>query len=357
MKPFCKPNHSFDGLCVFPRMIFANAVSAPAKIILVTNQLTVLAIAEFEISKLFPDLRYKGVSFVKILLVILTALAAFHSAIADAKGKHGHIGKEVAELPFFDAHMHYNEQAWGPVPPKAVLTMMDDSGVAMALVSSTPDEGTLTLLNFAPSRIIPELRPYHGEANSTNWTRVPDMFEYLSKRLANHPYQGVGEFHLHEVSTEDETLLRQIAAIAKERELLIHIHSGKAPVDLLYGMEPDLRIIWAHAGMIEPAKVVEAMMARYDTLYADTSYREFDIMNEDGSIDADWRRVIERFPDRFMIGSDTWTNSQWAEYRDLIRINRKWLSQFSRPVAESIAYKNAERLLGRKVSNHLLETR
>jgi len=294
---------------------------------------------------------------VKILLVIVTALAACHSAIAGAKEKHDYIGNEIAELPIFDAHMHYNGRAWDPVPPKAVLKLMDDSGVAMALVSSTPDEGTLTLLNFAPNRIVPELRPYHGEVDSTNWTLLPDMFEYLSNRLAIHPYNGIGEFHLHEVSTEDKALLRQIAAIAIERDLLIHVHSGKAPVDLLYDMEPELRIIWAHAGMIEPAKVVEAMMSRYDSLYADTSYRESDIMNKDGIIDADWRRVIERFPDRFMVGSDTWANSQWAEYRDLIKINRKWLGQFSRSIAESVAYKNAERLFERQVSNHLLGTR
>lgn len=293
----------------------------------------------------------------KILILIVTALAACHCAIADAKGEHDYIGHEIAELPIFDAHMHYNDRAWDPVPPEAVLELMDDSGVAMALVSSTPDEGTLTLLHFAPNRIVPELRPYHGEVDSTNWTRLPGMFEYLSKRLAIHPHEGIGEFHLHEVDAEDENLLRRIAAIAIERDLLIHVHSDKGPVDLLYEMEPDLRIIWAHAGMIEPAKVVEAMMARYESLYADTSYRESDIMNEDGTIDDDWRRVIERFPDRFMIGSDTWANSQWAEYRDLMKINRKWLSQFSRSIAESVAYKNAERLFGREVNNHLFGTR
>lgn len=297
------------------------------------------------------------VSFVKILLVIVTALAVCHSAIADAEGKHDYIGDEIAELPIFDAHMHYNDRAWDPVSPKAVLKVMDQSGVAMALVSSTPDEGTLMLLDFAPNRIVPELRPYHGEVDSTNWTRLPDMFEYLSKRLAIHAYEGIGEFHLHEVTTEDKTLLRQIAAIAIERDLLIHVHSGKAPVDLLYAIEPELRIIWAHAGMVEPAKVVEGMMARYGSLYADTSYRESDIMNEDGTIDADWRRVIERFPDRFMIGSDTWANSQWAEYRDVIEVNRKWLSQFSRSIAESVAYNNAERLFKRKVSSQLFGTR
>ena len=85
---------------------------------------------------------------------------------------------------------------------------MDESGIAMALVSSTPDEGTIRLWEYAPRRIVPELRPYHGQAGSSNWTRTPGMFEYLEKRLAAYPHRGIGEFHLHSVGPGDESLLR-----------------------------------------------------------------------------------------------------------------------------------------------------
>tara|TARA_B100000676_G_C18072661_1_gene845388 strand:+ start:2301 stop:3002 length:702 start_codon:yes stop_codon:yes gene_type:complete len=233
---------------------------------------------------------------------------------------------------------------------------MDENGVAMGLVSSTPDEGTIMLWEYAPKRIVPELRPYHGIANSSNWTRVPGMFDYLKWRLEKYPHVGIGEFHLHQVP-KDKTLFKKIAAEAIEQDLYIHIHSGKAPVDFLFALEPRLKIIWAHAGMSEPADVVEAVMARYPKLYADTSYRELDILNEDGTIDPDWRRVLERFSGRFMVGSDTWVNSQWDDYGHLIEVNRKWLSQFSREIAEKIAYKYAERLFGRKVDQNLLGTR
>ena len=94
------------------------------------------------------------------------------------------------------------------------------------------------------------------------------------------------------------------------RDLYIHVHSGKEPVDLLFSFEPGLNIIWADAGTSEPPEVVEEMMARYGTLYANTSYRESDILTRDGAVDPAWRRVLERFPDRFMVGSDTWVNSQ-----------------------------------------------
>lgn len=183
------------------------------------------------------------------------------------------------------------------------------------------------------------------------------MLGYLKGRLDSYPHEGIGEFHLHEVDPSDEPLLRQIAVIAKARDLYIHVHSGKEPVEFLYSLEPSLKIIWAHAGMSEPANTVERMMATYSTLYADTSYREHDILHDDDAIDPDWRRVLERFPDRFMVGSDTWVNGQWDNYADLISLNRKWLHHFPRPIAEKIAFGNAERLFGRKVGNHLIGKR
>jgi len=293
----------------------------------------------------------------KLLAVLLIVFAMSVSGTAVADDGSGYIGDDVRELPLFDAHIHYKEEAWSAYPPEAVLKLMDDTGVVMGLVSSTPDEGTITLLNYAPGRIVPELRPYHGSAGSSNWTLSPGMFEYLSERLGAYPHEGIGEFHLHAVAPADETLLLKIARMAKDRDLYLHVHSGKEPVDYLYSLEPDLKIIWAHAGMMEPAATVEAMMAKYRTLYADTSYREYDILNADGTIDKDWRRLIERFPDRFMVGSDTWVNAQWAIYQELMDVNRRWLSRFSRPIAEGIAFKNAERLFGRKVDSRLLGSR
>ncbi|MBT6094939.1 MAG: amidohydrolase family protein [Rhodospirillaceae bacterium] len=293
----------------------------------------------------------------RVLIAIVALLSICASPAVKAEDGHPHIGDDVNKLPLFDAHIHYKEPAWKPYPPEAILKLMDETGVAMGLVSSTPDEGTIMLWKHAPNRIVPELRPYHGSAGSSNWTGSPGMFEYLTKRLDTYPHEGIGEFHLHDVDSKDEALLRKIAATAMRRNLYIHVHSGKEPVDYLYSLEPGLKIIWAHAGMTEPAATVEAMMETYGSLYADTSFRESDILNAEGTINDDWRRVLERFSDRFMVGTDTWVNDQWDSYTQLIEINRKWLSLFSRPVAERIAFKNAERLFGRKVTIRQLGTR
>jgi hypothetical protein len=55
-----------------------------------------------------------------------------------------------------------------------------------------------------------------------------------------------------------------------------------------------------------------------------------------------------------MVGSDTWVNHRWENYEALMDLNRRWLSQFPREVAEKIAYRNAETLFGRKVSRQLI---
>jgi len=281
------------------------------------------------------------------------ALLVTFSVAADP----GHIGAAARNLPIFDAHMHYKQGAWGPYPPGTVIELMDKAGVAMALVSSTPDEGTIKLFEYAPHRIVPEVRPYHGGYGSSNWTSFPGMFEYIQGRLDKYPHVGIGEFHLHGIDDADKALLMEIAKLAAARKILLHIHSGAEPVRYFYGIDPGLTIIWAHAGMSEPPAVIGQMMDAHSTLYADLSYREHEILGAGNGIPPEWRALLERHPGRFMVGTDTWVNEQWQNYGDLIATNRAWLAQFPRGLAEGFAFQNAEKLFGRKVDPKLIGTR
>ena len=287
--------------------------------------------------------------------LLMGALQTFTSALA--QDGQAVIGDGARELPLFDAHMHWKRPAWEAYPPAAVLSLMDANGVAMALVSSSPDEGTIRLWQYAPRRIVPEMRPYNDVLGPSNWTKGEGVGDYIESRVREYPHAGIGEFHLHEIDPEDEPLLRRIAALAIEKRIPLHVHSGHEPVEYLYSLNPELTIIWAHAGMSEPPAVVETMMARYPTLHADTSYREWEILRGAVAIDAEWRRVLERFSDRFMVGTDTWINGQWSSYDQLIATNRKWLAHLTPGTARKIAYQNAERLFGRKIGPQLYGTR
>jgi predicted TIM-barrel fold metal-dependent hydrolase len=267
------------------------------------------------------------------------------------------IGEGAQDLPLFDAHMHWKEPAWSAFPPEVVLSLMDDNGVAMSLVSSSPDEGTITLWKYAPGRIVPEMRPYNDLLGPSNWTRGEGVGDVIESRVREYSHEGIGEFHLHEIDPDDEPLLRRIVALAIEKQIPLHVHSGREPVEYLYSLNPELTIIWAHAGMSEPPAVVEEMMARYPTLHADTSYREWEILRGAVAIDAEWRRVLERFADRFMVGTDTWINGQWSRYDQLIATNRTWLAHLTPDTARKIAYQNAARLFDRKIGPELFGSR
>ena len=292
-------------------------------------------------------------SILAALIVVAVPLASM-SAIADDQPP---IGKAIETLPLFDAHVHYKEPAWEPYPVKSIVELMDKNGVAMALVSSTPDEGTIMLWEYAPNRIVPELRPYHGSVGSSNWTKAEGMEDYLLDRLKRYPHEGIGEFHIHNLDTNDEALFRTIIATAKERDIVIHVHSGTEPVRWLYSLDPNVKMIWAHAGLSEPASAVHALMSEFPGLYADTSLREHAILGGDGGLDPAWERIVLDFQDRLMIGSDTWVKSQWDRYSDIMTSNRLWLSRLPRDVAEKIAYKNAEKLFKRTVSMEQIGTR
>ena len=266
-------------------------------------------------------------------------------------------GDAARALPIFDAHMHWKREAWEVYPPDVVLALMDANGVAMALVSSSPDEGSITLWEYAPRRIVPEMRPYDDRLGPSNWTRGEGVGDYIERRVREYPHEGIGEFHLHRIDPADEPLLRRIVGLALERGIPLHVHSGRGPVEYLFGLGPGLTIIWAHAGMSEPAPVIEEMMARYPRLYADTSYRESDILDAADGIDRDWRRLLERFSERFMIGTDTWVNGQWANYDRLIATHRRWLAYLPADAAKNIAYRNAARLFGREIGSALLGER
>ncbi len=289
--------------------------------------------------------------------VILAVFSALQATQTRAHDDQEPIGEAVAELPIFDAHIHYKEPAWGPYPVESVIELMDRNGVAMGLVSSTPDEGTIMLWEYAPNRIVPELRPYHGNAGSSNWTELPEMASYLESRLEKYPHEGIGEFHIRNRGMWDEALFRTVIQMAKERDIYLHVHSGTEPIRWLYELDPDVKIIWAHAGLGEPASAVYELMSEFPDLLADTSLREYAILGPGDTLDPEWEKIIMEFQDRLMVGSDTWVNSQWDDYDAIIASNRLWLSRLPRTVAEKIAYKNAERAFGQDVSSNLIGKR
>ena len=255
-------------------------------------------------------------------------------------------GPAAERLPIFDTHVHYSRDVWEAFPPAAILDKLDAAGVPRALVSSTPDAGTLALLEAAPARVAPFLRPYRKPGDMANWFRDPEVAAYLSERLDLGRHLGIGEFHLMDLAEAGTPEMRQVIGQAVERGLFLHVHSSAGQIAALFEIEPGLKIVWAHAGMAAPPEVVGEMLDRYSNLWTETSFRAEDIAPNGSDLDPDWRALLLRHADRFMIGTDTYTISRWQAYWALVEQQRSWLSQLPPDAARAIAYGNAVRLFG-----------
>ena len=249
-------------------------------------------------------------------------------------------------LPIFDAHLHYSHDAWELVPPKQAVQILRDAGLRGALVSSSNDEGTQMLLREAPDLIVPELRPYRTRADTSGWVRDDAITRYMQERLAKYRYVGVGEFHLY----GDDALLpvpKRMLAMAREHGLVLHAHSDIAAIEHLFTQWPQARVLWAHSGFDRPEAVRE-MLRRHPRLWCDLAYRT-DHASQ-GKVDPAWREAFLEFPQRFCVGSDTFTPERWHYIGAHAAYSRAWLADVPQAVAEAIAWRNAEALLrGAKV--------
>lgn len=248
-------------------------------------------------------------------------------------------------LPIFDAHLHYSSPAWSEVPPALVESKLAEAGVLRALVSSTPDDGTLMLHRANGSLYVPILRPYRADVSSGNWFTDAATPDYIAGRLANGVYQGIGEFHLLDAAQARAPVPGELARMAAEREILLHVHSGAEAVAALFEIEPRSKILWAHAGMVTPPQDIRRMMDTHPKLWAELSFRAGGILGE-GSLDPAWKALLLAHSDRFLVGSDTYVTSRWGEYGYLIAQHRRWLALLPPQTAKAIAYRNAVRLFG-----------
>jgi Amidohydrolase len=248
------------------------------------------------------------------------------------------------ELPIFDAHIHYSQPDWQVLTPEQALAILDRAGVRRALVSSTPDDGTLKLYEQAPRRITPFLRPYRTREDMGTWHSDPAVQTYVEARLKRGIYKGIGEFHLLSADQAEASVVKRCAELAAEQRLFLHAHVDDLTVEKLLQLYPQVRILWAHAGMTASAATVGRLLDQFPTLWVELALRS-DVA-PDGKLDPEWRSVFLRHPDRFMVGTDTWVTSRWETLPEGMQAIRGWLGQLPQDVAERVAYQNAERLFG-----------
>jgi len=254
---------------------------------------------------------------------------------------------DSAAMPIFDAHLHYN---WEPVPHfplEQVLTLLRENRITGILATSRPNDGTRALVEAKPKDlwVVPFIRPYRVRPDIQTWMDDPTIQDLIETEYKRGYYVGVGEFHLRGKAAATK-LVKRTVDFAVERNLYLHAHADDEALEILFAHNPNAKILWAHTGFSTPADKVAAYLERYPSVWCELSYR-YGITDGGGKLTPEWRRLFERYPDRFLLGSDTWTDQRWDSYGSTMAEYRGWLTQLPPAVAEKIAFRNAERLFKR----------
>jgi predicted TIM-barrel fold metal-dependent hydrolase len=181
----------------------------------------------------------------------------------------------------------------------------------------------------------------------------------LDEELKSGRYRAVGEVHLRQVSRKIErspdapAFGRVLETIARHKvPLVIHFEmtdQAAAALGTALTKHPTATVVLAHAGEGPPARV-EALLARHPNLMVDLSGMHFQrkpaLATETGPLDSQWKALIGKMPDRFMMGVDVWAARLFepAMLDRLMKWTRRILGELSPAVAEQVAHKNAAKL-------------
>ncbi len=272
----------------------------------------------------------------RALLALLLSTAAAPAALA----------ADPVPLPIFDAHLHYN---WEPVPHfslEQVLALFRREKVSGVLATSRPNDGTRALVEAKPRDVwvVPFIRPYRVRADIQTWMDDPAIQDLIETEYRRGYYLGIGEFHLTGKAAATKWVKRTVD-FAVEHKLYLHAHADDEALEILFAHNPNARIIWAHTGFSTSADKVAAYLERYPAVWCELSYRYG--ITAGGKLTPEWKRLFERYPGRFLLGSDTWINQRWDDYGSIMADYRSWLAQLAPDVAEKIAFRNAEQLFKR----------
>jgi predicted TIM-barrel fold metal-dependent hydrolase len=186
-----------------------------------------------------------------------------------------------------------------------------------------------------------------------------DAAGILDVELSRTKARVMGEVHLRQVSRKiernpNDAAFLDILKLGAERGIPIVIHyevtaTTGAQLEKALGARPDAVIVLAHAGEAKPAEL-EKILARNANLMVDLSGMHFQrtpsLASETGPLDPRWKALIEKMPDRFLMGIDVWAPRLFepAMLDRLMKWTRRVLGELPPAVAERVAWKNAATL-------------
>jgi predicted TIM-barrel fold metal-dependent hydrolase len=269
------------------------------------------------------------------------------------------------EYGYSDAHLHYVDFFQESAGMPKLLKAMADNRIDHVMISGIPvakkwheDEpkrpryyagddadaywysATDTIVAAAVNKLTPEQRQHFHPFLSGFNPNDKNSPAHIQRVLDLNPglWQGIGEvFTRHDDLTAltsgdtpraNNEAMTRIYHLAAENDLPVMLHSNitsKREKNPLYLAEieeplrnhPHTRFLWAHAGTSAEIHrhqtqldfllpTLTRMLEAYPNLYIDLSWSLLTpyLLDEQGKPREAWLKLVERFPERFMIGSD-----------------------------------------------------
>lgn len=172
--------------------------------------------------------------------------------------------------------------------------------------------------------------------------------------------RAVGEIHLRQVGSRkidrDPTneAFGRLLDVAAGHGVPVIIHyelteAAAAALDRALGAHPKTTVVLAHAGEGPPARVAR-LLEKNPNLMVDLSGMHFQrkpaLATEHGPLDPAWKALIEKMPERFIMGVDVWAPRLFepAMLDRLLTWTRRVLGELPPAVAERVAFGNAAAL-------------
>lgn len=245
---------------------------------------------------------------------------------------------------------------------------MQRNGVKLAVVFGTPPELVLDVKGNEQLRIVHFYQPYLHPFLKANWFLNKKAPAEVEKALASGLYQGVGEIHISDGIGPrlDSEIFNKVLTIAGRYNAPVSLHTNASSHEYMYRVcskHNKTRFLWAHAGGLGP-KEVGLLLGKCSNVWVEFSARDHlksvgpMIANKEGELASGWLELMQRYPDRFMIGSDpiwpvteidSWhtADTGWQTVDQVYAFHRSWLGGLAPELAYRVAYENAQQFFAR----------
>ena len=311
----------------------------------------------------------------KNLLVLLASACALVSYAHQSIAAESVLGAEAAKtLPIADAHFHV--MTWMDL--SQLPGYMDRNGIRWAGGAGPAGGGparnaeAIAVLGNRYIRATGQgqwlsLKQQSGASALENAESpaFQNRLALIETDLRDNGARVISEIHINTLqSAANQTVFHKIKANAPTLKAMLDL-AGKYNRALnvhaqwdrdtarefqeLADSNPKARLILSHCGVFASASDIRELLEKHSNVVCDLSYRSppqlkarmLDRVIYDTRITGNWKKLIEDFPDRFIVGIDD--VQSWDEYEGAVKSIRFGLLANLRPdVAEMVAYKNAQ---------------